>query len=617
MDTIRLHIHDCSDCRMIVGHLAMSSIRQIDSNDVVLLLGELDSARGSIGGNISRYQIRQQIGSGAMGVVYEAYDPDLRRNVAIKVIKANDTWKLNPDGFSLWEAQVMAKISHPNVIAVFDVGIIGNQMFIVMELATQSLRGWVQSKPRPWRHVVAAFASSAHGLVAAHGRGVVHRDFKADNVLGFSDSNHDRWKVADFGLAHGRQDSDEQTMVTATVIGTPAYMSPEQWRGELATEHSDQFSFCAALYEALWTQRAFAGATSQEVRVNVMAGNFQSPPASDVSRRVVRAIKKGMSHHPAQRFTNMNELIAQLSPVKRTTWMALAILASGAAATAVLAASPILAPTVADPCAGVGADLFQPTLELAPQVSRALRQSSFINQHETAQRIESMIGKWQLDSVALVQTSCRAQLVQHTETVELYTSRMQCMHRNQRRLSAALQELLHPTAQLTAVAVSTLNPLTNLDDCRGDGSQLLANGAPLGIVGDGMHDAMIQRLAQLRELTDTLADSAGEQQVYQSLEELALLASQHQFSSIQAEVLAILAARQARRGNLQASLLQFEEAQVAAERSGDDETRAKIMLGQATALFLDSTEQGQARPGGPDSVNRPGRLQFVRTTKVF
>jgi eukaryotic-like serine/threonine-protein kinase len=598
VDAIRLHIHDCADCRMIVGHLAMSSIRQIDSNDVVLLPDALAADRDTIGGNISRYQVSRQLGKGAMGVVYEGHDPDLRRNIAIKVVELNETWRSSPGSFSLWEAQVMAKISHPNVIAVFDVGIIDNQMFIVMELADHSLRNWLHSKPQPWRDIVAAFVASGQGLVAAHGRGVVHRDFKSDNVLGFSHSKGTQWKVADFGLAHAERDSDPQQPIAGIshmVIGTPAYMSPEQWRGEPATQHSDQFSFCAALYEALWNQRAFAGATSQEVRSNVVAGNFQSPPDSEVPRRVVHAIKKGMSNQPAQRFATMSELITQLSPVKRTKWMVLAVFASGTAAAAALAASPIGSSPAADPCADVGAEMFQPTMELVPQVSRALRKSSFVNQHETAQRIESIIGTWRSEGAALVQTSCRARLVERSESVELHTLRLHCVQQNLQRVSYALQDLLHPTAQLTSIAVPTFISMVSLDHCRGDRSLLTPNESPEGIVLGRLHDAMLQRLTQLRELTETLADSAGEQQVYQSLGELALLASQHQFSRIEAQALSIVAAWQARHGELKESLLKFENAQVAAERSGNDETRAKIMLGQAAVLLQDNTEQGVAR----------------------
>ncbi|MFP2907424.1 serine/threonine-protein kinase, partial [Pyxidicoccus sp. 3LFB2] len=191
------------------------------------------------------------------------------------------------------EAQAQARLSHPNVVTVHDVGLDGDTVFLAMELLRGgTLRHWLEETPRPWREVLARFIHAGRGLAAAHAVGLVHRDFKPDNVLLGDDG---QVRVADFGLARAgpalappeawtREASLPEApptgghTPTGTRLGTPGYMSPEQWRGQHADSRSDQFSFCVALYEALFGQRPFAGDTPQERERAVREGQVLPPP---------------------------------------------------------------------------------------------------------------------------------------------------------------------------------------------------------------------------------------------------------------------------------------------------------------------------------------------------
>ncbi|MBA2543935.1 MAG: serine/threonine protein kinase, partial [Deltaproteobacteria bacterium] len=230
---------------------------------------------------LGRYIVIDVLGEGGMGVVYSAYDPELDRKVAIKLLQARPDSSAGSQGTSgqtwlLREAQAMARLSHPNVIAVHDVGTLsGHRVFIAMEQVDGvTLRVWLRDKVRPWREVIQIMTAAGTGLAAAHASGLVHRDFKPDNVLV---DNNGRVRVMDFGLARLHPDETGERLdrqsdaliearsplsapltIAGTVIGTPAYMAPEIGDGMLADARSDQFSFGVALYEALYRGRPFA-----------------------------------------------------------------------------------------------------------------------------------------------------------------------------------------------------------------------------------------------------------------------------------------------------------------------------------------------------------------------
>ncbi|MCA9717773.1 MAG: serine/threonine protein kinase, partial [Myxococcales bacterium] len=267
-----------------------------------------DELRGRVG----RYVMIERVGAGAMGVVYSAYDPELDRKVAIKLLQPGS----DDEALQLRlvrEAQAMARLSHPNVVHVHDVGRHGDRVFIAMEFVRgRSLGSWLRFAvaPRPWRETLELFVQAGRGLRAAHDVGLVHRDFKPDNIL-IDDLGTP--KVTDFGLARSADASaspgaDAATRVTArepvepveleelaltrtgALVGTPAYMAPEQHLGETADARSDQFSYCVSLYEALYGARPFTGDTVYETVDAVLSGQVASPPRSAAVPRWLRQV---------------------------------------------------------------------------------------------------------------------------------------------------------------------------------------------------------------------------------------------------------------------------------------------------------------------------------------
>ncbi|HEX8111392.1 MAG TPA: serine/threonine-protein kinase, partial [Kofleriaceae bacterium] len=219
------------------------------------------------GARIGRYVIERRIGAGGMGVVYAARDSELARDVALKIVRP----RAEVDAMQARlrrEAKAMARLSHPNVVPVFDIGLHEGQLFIAMELiAGETLRSWV-AQPRPWRSVVALFQKVGRGLEAAHAAGLLHRDFKPDNVVV---GPGDEPRITDFGLARELDDragsaaalaegsDSELSLITRTgsLAGTPAYMAPEALLGRQSGAAADQFSFCVSLFEVLHGARPF------------------------------------------------------------------------------------------------------------------------------------------------------------------------------------------------------------------------------------------------------------------------------------------------------------------------------------------------------------------------
>ena len=301
-------------------------------------------ARGS---TVGRYLVLERLGAGAMGVVYAAYDPKLDRKIALKLLRpqhgrgdhARRTARLER------EAQAIAKLSHPNVIGIFDVGVHEGQVFMAMEyLAGGTLRDWIAAQKRPWREIVKMFIEVGHGLEAAHAAGLIHRDFKPDNVLLDKQGSP---KVVDFGLvrltaalnltASASLDpetaKDEDSSVsqfdgsmpagltrTGALAGTPAYMAPEQFLGKAVDARTDQFAFCVALYEALYGDRPFAGESLLALADSVTAGQIKEARAgTDVPGWLRRAVIHGLTVDPLSRYSGVEELLRVLAvdPVAR------------------------------------------------------------------------------------------------------------------------------------------------------------------------------------------------------------------------------------------------------------------------------------------------------------
>lgn len=276
------------------------------------------------GATLGRYSVLDCLGRGGMGEVYKAYDPELDRAVALKLMRADDSASgAGGRGRMLREAKAMARLSHPNVVAVHDAGVVGHEVFIAMDLVDgTTLDEWLRARPRGWREVVAAFIAAGSGLGAAHAKGIVHRDFKPQNVLV---DREGRVFVTDFGLAVAQTSGAGAT--PEEIAGTPAYMSPEQFAGRSLDARTDQFSFCVALYEGLYAERPFRGrgkALAEAIKSGVVGA---APRDAKVPAWLRKILLKGLSVDPAQRFASMDALLAALldDPLAKRRKVALAV----------------------------------------------------------------------------------------------------------------------------------------------------------------------------------------------------------------------------------------------------------------------------------------------------
>ncbi len=298
------------------------------------------------GAKIGRFVVVGELGKGGMGVVYRGHDRELDRQVALKVLRsaaATEEERMR----MLREGQAMARVTHPNVITVYEVGVEGTLVFLAQELLDAgTLREWLEM-PRENAEIVDKFVAAGRGLAAAHAAGLVHRDFKPDNVLLGTDG---RVRVADFGLARalgteeGLPAETRATIAraqlelstspmspltrTGAVMGTPMFMAPEQHLGERADERSDQFSFCVALYHALYGEWPFPGQTAAAIASSVTKGRLSpAPDGSRVPARLRRLLVRGLSTRPAERFPSMEVLLGELTrPPSRATRQVVIIL---------------------------------------------------------------------------------------------------------------------------------------------------------------------------------------------------------------------------------------------------------------------------------------------------
>jgi|GEM_PF-2089825 len=283
---------------------------------------------------VGRYRLTGQVGVGAMGTVYRAVDPSLDREVAVKVLHRSDD--MHRARMTI-EAKALAKLSHPNVVTVHEVGTENGQLFVAMEFVQgKTLSAWLQDPTGP--RLLEVFVQAAEGLQAAHDAGIVHRDFKPDNMIVGDDG---RVRVLDFGMARSPgapllqevegEASEQQALEpaitrTGLLAGTPGYMAPEQFEGSRVDARADQFAFCIALHEAVWGRRPFAGETVADLATVVLGGGaqlFEGEPRTDMLSHEIEAaravIERGLQTDPGARFESMRELAGRLRgvPAKR------------------------------------------------------------------------------------------------------------------------------------------------------------------------------------------------------------------------------------------------------------------------------------------------------------
>ena len=447
------------------------------------------------GTEIGRYVVIEEVGSGTMGLVVAAFDPTLDRKVAIKVVRLDPTGTTSGRQRLIREAQAMAKLQHPNVVTVFEVGTFRDQLFLAMEyIAGSTLADWLKQPGRTRREIVAAFVAAGQGLAAAHRASIVHRDFKPSNVLVAKDG---RVRVADFGLAtaptdvppppvHVPRDSDPGPMgmtKTGAILGTPAYMSPEQYRGEAADARADQYSFCVALYEALHGELPFEGATFLVYRDNVLAGRIrEAPKDSDVPPRIRKVLLRGLALAPGDRYPDLDQLLDELSydPAARRR-----IALAGAAGAAAVAATAIAlgvgrGSADDDPCAAAE----QPIASVWTTQQRETLQQSFVatgspGAADAFGRVAQALDARVTSLRAARRDACEATSVRHEQSPELLDRRIACVDGRAAATTALIGVLTEQRdADALAKAMTAVLALPPVEPCA-DRAALLAADASL------------------------------------------------------------------------------------------------------------------------------------------
>jgi tetratricopeptide (TPR) repeat protein len=476
---------------------------------------EHENRRGSL---VDRYVVLDLAGAGAMGMVLVAYDPELDRKVAIKLLKFDGSLaraRLQR------EAQALAKLDHRNVVAVYDVGTHDGQLFMAMEFVQgKTLGRWMaeagRGRPHPWREVSRVFAEAGRGLAAAHAAAFVHRDFKPENVMMGDDG---RVRVMDFGLARTTSLAEEpdessttgasashrvtpETMTrTGAVMGTPAYMSLEQFEGKPADARSDQFSFCVALYEALYGARPFVDSTLAELIESLGRARIKPPPpGTDVPAWLRRVILRGLAAAPDDRWPSMQALLDALADdpsIRRRKWMAGALafaLLAGVTTAGVLAANrdEQMCQNLDHKLDGVWDDERRVALEAA------MLETGLSYAPGTWTRVEAQVDAWTGAWVEARIETCEA-TQRGEQSSALLDTRMACLDRQLTHLQATLDVLARADPTAIENASEAVEKLPALDRCANidalDGGGSSSRDPLLATAIDALERRMIQARA--------------------------------------------------------------------------------------------------------------------------
>jgi len=492
------------------------------------------------GATIGRYVVLGWVGNGAMGDVYSAYDPDLDRKLAIKLLRVKRGSSVNGlDGKTrlLREAQAIAKLSHPNVVVVHDVGTFEDRVFIAMEfIEGGTLNFWLHAQPRSWREILKVFIAAGRGLQHAHEANLVHRDFKPDNVMVRVDGEV---RVMDFGLvryidvidneAEGEpavnsplanlpvgpettraamaldatidlnrppsipaslQAVQSRLTQTGVVLGTPAYMAPEQFVGQTVDARTDQFAFCVALYEALFGVRPFDGATMSELTGNVLAGHVrQTPQRSQVPLAIARALRRALSVAPAERYPSMTELLAELERHAHPRRNLVMGMAAGFAVLAVLAGGLGWRELDRESLCALPEERFEGVWETSGRNGsrRAAIEFMFRTAGQENSKISSgrstswgwannrsrvsytsashLLDKYVRDWLTTYKDACEATNYRKDQSAQVLDLRMSCLNDRFNELRGLSDMLVAPSSQLIENAGQAAAALGSLDQC--------------------------------------------------------------------------------------------------------------------------------------------------------
>ncbi|MEK7705183.1 MAG: serine/threonine-protein kinase [Myxococcota bacterium] len=593
VEAIEDHLSDCPTCRVLVSEVAREPLRHGAASDGA-------AAALPRGQTVGRYLLLEHLGSGGMGAVYVAYDPELDRKVAVKLLHPATTGDAGDQRQRLLrEAQVMAQLSHPHLCPVFDVGTFGERLFVAMEYVPGgNLRHWLREQAPERDAIVRAFADAGRGLAAAHAAGIVHRDFKPDNVLRGDDG---RVRVTDFGLARvqdtvelaGEPEAGAEARMTTTastpaphsvkhaplteagmILGTPAYMAPEQRAGGTATTGSDQYSFCMALDEALHGHRARATAAATKGRL---------------PGRLRRVLDRGLRPDPGERYPSVNAVVTELDAYLRRTQLRLigaGLGIVGGVLTAALVAARILSPAVT--CDGEVHSRGLWTAERQQTIATAFLASHLTYAASThaavSRQLESYLERWHEG----YRDACEATAVRREQSEHVLDLRIGCLKEKLADVAALIDVLAAADATVVEHAQSAIAALPALAHC----DSIAALGSRIPPVPGAMTTAVAAlrtQLAQARALGST-----------GKLTEAKVLAQQTHAASmettylpVQAEAALVLAGALVDHRELDAASALYDEAMGAADAAHDDPLRAAAAV-QLVGVLSSRTETTDA-----------------------
>jgi tetratricopeptide (TPR) repeat protein len=557
------------------------------------------------GAQVGRYHVLGAIGRGGMGEVYAAYHPDLDRRIALKVVYAAGAGGSEHAVRLLREARAIARLSHPHVIQVYDAGIVEGGIYIAMEfVAGATLDQWLRAAPRSWREILEVFAAAGRGLVAAHTAGVVHRDFKPQNVMVGRDGSV---RVTDFGLARlVRETSDDERTVstesreevaaslsvtkTGAVLGTPAYMAPEQFKGAAVDERADQFSFCVALHEALYGVRP----SLMHLPTPLTAEVSTDAAPTNAPSRLRSVVRRGLAADREHRYASMNDLLHALDRSRlRLGPRALAV-ASGLAVLLLLLGGWRFTRH------GGGVTCAVPTERLATAWSgrddarrQSIRRAFLASGRASAEAswqgvstvLDAHIGQWS----AMYIQSCEATHVRGEQSAEVNDLRMSCLNESLDEVRALTDVLVTADSAAVAKASTVARNLAPVSRC--SDLDLLRSVVPLP-----RDSATLQAVQKLRAALRTVraqgdlgnywAASTAAKTLRPEVERLG-------YRPLLAEVLTLIGMGLVDTEPQRAEQI-LEEALLAAERVGDRETAAQA----ASALtFVVGYQLGRVSEG--------------------
>jgi tetratricopeptide (TPR) repeat protein len=499
------------------------------------------------GETIGRYVVHECLGAGGMGVIYSAWDPELDRKLAIKVVRGRNGRLGSTRGRArlLREGQALARLRHPNVITVHDVGTHEGQVFVAMEFVEgRTLHDRLLQGPRPpVGEIVDVFLQIGRGLAAAHRAGLVHRDVKPENVMIGDDG---RVLVLDFGIARDDLGPDsevvdeparesvgepepedgtrDETAVAGVVssevvddhspfasltragaiVGTPAYMSPEQHRGLHVDARSDQFSFCVAMWEALNGERPYGEGSRQKLLARMRLGHIRPFSNREVPRRVGAALRRGLAWNPDERHESMEKLLEGLNPrgraVELPKWRAVAIgsvggLLIGIAGTAALLGRDASPERETPSCARAGLELVAVwNAERSATIARSFDATGLERGSPSWVRTHDHLDGWAKRWTAAREQACAAHYIDHRDSAATHDQRLACLAQQRQHFDELLALLEHADAAIIDGAVTTAVQLPPPELC--------AEAEHLRELQQGMPEpdspAARQRLAELR-----------------------------------------------------------------------------------------------------------------------